>query len=90
MTNNDVIHTVREIITALIPNKPPYLPIVGLGENLADIDFDSLSRHEIADTIEMYFEIDIDDDVPETWTTVQDVVDSVTIRIIVTSQTSAK
>lgn len=77
MTNAELMLKVREIITAAIPSKPSYLLLAGTGETLENLGFDSLDRHEIASKIEQEFSIDIEDGVPETWTTVQDVIDSV-------------
>ena len=81
MTNAELMLKVQEIITAAIPNKPSYLLLAGTGETLENLGFDSLDRHEIALKIEQEFSIDIEDGVPEAWTTVQDVIDSVVNEI---------
>ena len=73
----DIHNAVREIITALIPNKPAHLIQVGSGQRLDVLGFDSLDRFEIAVKIDQEFSIDLDDGVPDAWATVQDVIDSV-------------
>lgn len=66
---------VRNIITMLAPDNrmEPVFP----SETLEGLGFDSLDRFEMTAKIEEEFSIEIEDGVPEAWTTVQDVIDSV-------------
>lgn len=75
---------VRNIITMLAPDNrmEPVFP----SETLEGLGFDSLARHTIALAIEDRFQIDLDDGVPEAWTTVQDVMDSVLNELAVAEE----
>lgn len=78
MTNNDMVITVLKIIAEIAHDlKSIEKMTVSTGDTLEGLGIDSLDRHEIALQIEQHFNIDIEDGVPEAWSTVQDVIDSV-------------